>query len=98
MKDQYLVTDGRNERAFDYTPEGLRAAWEFQQTLRHSEIQNPNRVDLLGGDSTTTDDGLTEADQDAIDGFESEAYAADHADEIAADRYWDQRIDEARGK
>ena len=97
MKDQYLVTDGRTERAFDYTPEGLRAAWEFQQTLRHSVIQNPNRVDLRADDSGP-DDGLTEADQELLDEFDAEAYAAEHADEIAADRYWDQRIDEARGK
>lgn len=97
MKDQYVVTDGRTERAFDYTPEGLREAWDFQQTLQHSVIQNPNRVDLRADDSGP-DDGLTDDDQELLGEFEAEAYAAAHADEMAEDRYWEQRIDEARGK
>lgn len=97
MKDLYRVTDGRTEREFDFTPEGLRAAWDFQQTLRFSVIQNPNRVDLAADDSGP-DDGLTDDDRERLDEFEAEAYAVEHADDIAADRYWDQRIDEARGK
>lgn len=137
MKDQYHVTDGRNERTFDFTPEGLRAAWAFQQTLRGAQLTNPNRVDLRADDSGL-DDGITDDEQEQLDEFETEAFDAvrrglktSHEDGVAAGcdalgiehpnqyvndliasvsrdlmaeedaaegAYWDQRIDEARGK
>ena len=92
MVDTYHVTDGRNEKSFDYTPEGLREAWEYARSLPHlGDISNPNRVDL-------DCDGLTDEDRDRLDEFDNEAYPAEHADEIAFDAYWQDRIDEARGK
>lgn len=44
--DTYHVTDGRNERSFPFTPEGLKQAWQFSKTLRTFQLTNPNRVDL----------------------------------------------------
>jgi hypothetical protein len=95
MADEYLVTDGRRDRRFPYTPEGLRDAWDDQQDAPGylpRQLLNPNRVDL------DNPDGLTDDDRERIGDFETERYNAQHADEIASDRDWDQRIDEARGK
>ena len=97
MADKYHVTDGRNEREFEFTPEGLREAWDYAQTLHTYQLTNPNRVDLRADDSGL-DDGLTDDERERLGEFEDEAYREQHADEIAEDAYWQNKIDEARGK
>lgn len=91
MNDRYNVTDGRVDRDFPFTREGLRAAWEFASTLRFAQITNPNRVDLRDDDSGVFH-GLSTEDLDAIDAFEA-------GDEDAGDDYATQlAIDARRGK
>lgn len=97
MDDFYEVTDGRQVERFPYTEQGLHDAWISHKQMRHSQLTNPNRIDLLEeGDYLS--DGLTEIEHELIDEWEHEDWLLAHEDEMAEDKYWQDRLDEARGK